>query len=240
MNEWPASAGAADSGGITVVYGPTTEILGPSIGAASAQLPSLRPFWGRLLRRRGYDIRPARTPDQRGAVNMLLRRMYAWRGCVSESVRPLPYDANRLTLAAWDFDEVVATLTLGRDSPNGLWIDRLYAAELASLRRPGRVLCEVSGLAVDPDFSSPDLLTTLFKSALRYAKESLSASDAVIEVNPRHARYYERRMGFRQIGKRRYALGAYSPTILLHRTLRGLSIPPAAPSTCAGSDRDCA
>jgi hypothetical protein len=178
-----------------------------------------------LLRRRGYDIRPAQTPHQRGAVNMLLRRMYAWRDCVSESVRPLPYDANRLTLAAWDFDDVVATLTLGRDSPNGLWIDRLYAAELASLRGPGRVLCEVSGLAVDPDFSSPDLLTTLFKSALHYAKHVLATSDAVIEVNPRHARYYERRMGFRQIGRRRYAVGANSPTILLHQSLGEMAIP---------------
>lgn len=228
-------AGQAVANDASVVASRGAPTLPEPPGAVAAALfPSLRPLWGRLLRRRGYDIHPARTPHQRVAINMLLRRMYAWRGCVSESVRPLPYDVNRLTLAAWDFDEVVATLTLGRDSPNGLWIDRLYAAELAGLRRPGRVLCEVSRLAVDPDFSSPDLLPTLFRSALHHAKNILTASDAVIEVNPRHARYYERRMGFRQIGERRYGAGANSPTILLHQTLREMAMPRAPNMNCAG------
>ena len=234
MKTRPAEAGAGNSSAIAIVSAVGAALPGPPIVASSSLFPSLRPFWGRLLNRRGYDIRPARTPHQRGAVNMLLRRMYAWRGCVSESVRPLPYDANRLTLAAWDFDDVVATVTLGRDSSNGLWIDRLYAAELASLRRPGRVLCEVSGLAVDPDFSSPDLLNTLFASALHYARDSFSASDAVIEVNPRHAHYYRRRMGFRQIGTRRHGLGPHSPTILLHQTLREMAIPRASAIHCPG------
>jgi hypothetical protein len=230
----PAAASIADGNAGIIVRAEAAAPPGPPIDAAASLFPSLRPFWGRLLRRRGYDIRPARTPHQRGAVNMLLRRMYAWRGCVSESVRPLPYDANRLMLAAWDFDDVVATLTLGRDSPNGLWVDRLYAAELANLRRPGRVLCEASGLAVDPDFSSPDLLATLFKSALHYAKDSFGASDAVIEVNPRHARYYENRMGFRQIGRRRHCDGANSPMLLLHQSLGEMAIPRASASRSAG------
>jgi hypothetical protein len=205
----------------------------PQIKAATSLFPSLRPLWGRLLRRRGYDIRPARTPRQQGAVLALMRRMYAWRGCAAGLVRPLPDDPGRLTLAAWYLDDVVATLTLGRDSPNGLPTDALYAAELASLRRQGRILCEVSGLAVDPDFSSPDLLRTLFENALHYAKDILVTSDAVIEVNPRHARYYQRRMGFRQIGARRNGQSANSPTILLHQTLGEMAIPRASASHAA-------
>jgi hypothetical protein len=234
MNSRPAAASAASSSAIAAVSTGAAGLPGPPIDAASSLFPSLRPFWGRLLHRRGYDIRPARTPHQQGAVYTLLRRMYAWRGCATESVRPGPVDPNRLTLAAWDFDDVVATLTLGRDSPNGLLTDALYAAELASLRRQGRILCEVSRLAVDPDFSSPDLLTTLFESALHYAKDIFSASDAVIEVNPRHARYYQRRMGFRQIGKRRHGQGANSPTILLHQALGEMTIPRASAIRSAG------
>jgi len=157
-----------------------------------------------------------------------LRRMYAWRGCATEPVlRPLPDDPNRLTLAAWYLDDVVATLTLGRDSPSGLPTDAQYAVELDGLRRQGRILCEVSGLAIDPDFSSPDLLTTLFENALHYAKDVFATSDAVIEVNPRHARYYEHRMGFRQIGRRRHCQGANSnnsPMILLHHPLGEMAI----------------
>jgi hypothetical protein len=223
MSARPAVVSVAESSALASRSRAAAIPPAPIIAAATSLFPSLRPFWGRLLRRRGYDIRPVQTPCQRSEVNMLLRRMYAWRGCVSESVRPIPYDANRLTLAAWGLDDVVATLTLARDSPNGLWIDRRYAAELASLRRPGRVLCEVSGLAVDPDFSSPDLLTTLFASAQRYARNLFAASDAVIEVNSRHARYYQRRMGFRQIAKRRQGVNVNAPTILLHQSLNALA-----------------
>ena len=204
------------------------------MAAASSLFPSLRPFWGHLLRRRGYDIRPARTPHQQGMAHSLLRRMNAWRGCATEPVlRPTADDPNRLTLAAWYLDDVVATLTLGRDSPSGLFTDAQYTAELDSLRRQGRILCEVSGLAVDPDFSSPDLLTTLFENALHYAKDILATSDAVIEVNPRHARYYENRMGFRQIGNRPHCQGANSPRILLHRSLCEIAIPRAATGSYA-------
>ena len=41
---------------------------------------------------------------------------------------------------------------------------------------------------MDPNFSSRDLLTTLFQAALDYAKDTYVASDAVIEVNPRSSR----------------------------------------------------
>jgi len=181
--------------------------------------PSLRPLWSRLKCTCGYDIRLARTVRQHDLVSSLVRRMYAWRGYSTESLAHRPDDPNRLTLAAWQCDELAATLTLGRDGPQGLQTDALYARELASLRHPGRVLCEVSRLAVDPDFSSPDLLGTLFQSALRHAREIFSASDFVIGVNPRHAGYYRRRMGFHQIGKLQQCRRLDAPVVLLHRVL---------------------
>lgn len=180
-------------------------------------LPSLRPFWGLMPRCRGYNIRPVRTPDQLEMANLLVQQMYTWRGYDSESANHRLDDPNRVTLAAWQYDEVVATLTLGRDSPDGLLADSLYAAELAHLRRPGRVVCEVTRLAVDPDFSSQDLLTALFQVARRCGKDRFAASDAVIEVNPRHSRYYQRTLGFRQIGKLRQCPRVDAPAVLLHR-----------------------
>ncbi len=192
------------------------------LAKANRAFPSLRPFWGRLLRHHVFNIRPARTPDQQGVVNMLLQRMNAWRGHAAESFVHRLDDPNRVMLAAWQFDEVMAALTLGRDSPEGLLTDALFTPELARLRRPGRTFCEVSGLAVDPDFSSPSLLTTLFQTALHYARNVLSASDAVIEVSQRHARYFQRRMGFRLIGTSRKNMGA--PVVLLHKELLGFAI----------------
>ncbi len=172
----------------------------------------------------GYDIRLARTQFQQGAVSRLVRRMYAWRGySMQPSVYP-PNDPNRVTLAVWDDEEVVATLTIGLDSPEGLLADGLYAQELSGLRHAGRRVCEVTRLAVHPEFSSGHMLNALFRTALMYGKEHLQASDAVIEVNPRHVRFYERRFGFRQMGKLRQCERVNAPAVLLHQTLDSLIV----------------
>lgn len=187
-------------------------------------LPSLRPLWGLMPRSRGYNIRPVRTSSQQHMVNMLVQQMYTWRGYNSEFAKHQLDDPNRVTLAVWQYDEAVATVTLGRDSADGLQADSLYAEELAALRRPGRVVCEVTRLAVDPDFSSTDLLTALFRVAERYGKDMFAATDAVIEVNPRHNRYYRRTLGFRQIGKLRQCPRVDAPAVLLHRRVDNADI----------------
>ena len=84
---------------------------------APESLPPLRSLWAALSCPRGYDIRPARTPKHHGLANSLVRRMYAWRGYRTELHRQSLEDPNHVTLAAWQYDEVVATLTLRRDDP---------------------------------------------------------------------------------------------------------------------------
>jgi GNAT superfamily N-acetyltransferase len=182
-------------------------------------LPSLRPLLGLLPSCRGYDIRPVLTPFQHDAANMLVQQMHPCRCDNGEPHRQWIDDPNRVTLAARQYDELAATLTLDRDNPEGLLADALYAPELARLRHPERIVCEVSRLAVDPDFSSRDLLIALFQAAFKYARNVFAASDAVIEVNPRHSRYYQRLLGFRQIGRRRQCRRLDAPVVLLHQEL---------------------
>ena len=186
---------------------------------ATALFPPLRPLWGRLQRSHGYHIRPVLDEQQRSLVSELVQRRYAWRGYNTEALVYPAADANRLTLAAWQYGELAATLTLGRDSPQGLYADALYAAELERLRHPQRVLCEVSRLAVDPDFGSPELLTGLFAAAFDYGRRLFSASDVVIGVNPRHVGYYRRRLGFRRIGAQQHCACVDAPVVLLHQSL---------------------
>lgn len=203
-----------------------------SFGAQSARLPDpahrslASDRWpGAFPPPRGeYDMRPARTAYEHGMAGMLVRRMYAWRGYHTEAVGQPADDPNRLTLAAWRDDEVVATLTLGRDSPVGLLADALYSPELNRLRHPQRVVCEVSSLAVAPDFSSSDLLITLLQFAHQQGKALFAATDVVIEVNPRHAGYYQRRLGFRQQGGLRQCQRVDAPAVLLHRALEDFTI----------------
>jgi GNAT superfamily N-acetyltransferase len=186
-------------------------------------LPSLRPLWGLLPHCRGYDIRPVQNLPQHDATNMLVQQMHACYSDNSESSWQRLDDPNRVTLAARQYDELVATLTLNRDSPEGLLADALHAAELARLRRPGRIVCEVSRLAVDPDFSSRDLLIALFQAAFKYARNVFATSDAVIEVNPRHARYYQLLLGFQQIGRHRQYRRHEAPVVLLHQKLDSMT-----------------
>ena len=187
--------------------------------ASSVLFPPLRPLWGRLQRSHGYHIRPVYDEQQRSLVSALLQRRYAWRGYATAALDYPAADANRLTLAAWQYGELAATLTLGRDSPQGLYADALYAVELERLRHPQRVLCEVSRLAVDPDFGSPELLTGLFAAAFDYGRRLFSASDVVIGVNPRHVGYYQRRLGFRRIGAQQHCACVDAPVVLLHQAL---------------------
>jgi GNAT superfamily N-acetyltransferase len=186
--------------------------------------PSLRPLWGLLPRSRGYDIRPVRTLRHHDAANMLVQQMHTCCGDNSESPGQRLDDPNHVTLAARQYDELAATLTLNRDSPEGLLADALYGPELARMRRPERIVCEVTRLAVDPDFSSRDLLIDLFQAAFKYARDFFAASDAVIEVNPRHARYYQRLLGFRQIGRQRQCRRLDAPVVLLHQELDDMII----------------
>lgn len=191
----------------------------PLATADGPPFPSLRPLWRALQCSPNYTIGPVGNAEQQRLASTLVQRRYAWRGYNTESLGPRADDPNRLTLAAWQYDELVATLTLGRDSPDGLQTDALYANELASLRHPDRVLCEVSRLAVDPNFSCPELLRSLFASALQYGQSRFAASDVVIGVNPRHVAYYQRRLGFHQLGTRQHCHRVDAPIVLLHQTL---------------------
>ena len=196
----------------------------PLKGGGGCAQPSPRASLAYLPRGDGYDICPAKTPQQGGMATRLVQQRYAWRGYNTELIEFQIDDPNRVTIAAWQGDTIVATLTLGRDSPNGLMADGLYAEELSGLRHPDRVVCEVTRLAVCPDYSAPGLLSKLFQAAFQYAKDVFSASDAVIEVNPRHVRYYQSRMGFQQIGSLRQCERVDAPAVLLHQTVGGISV----------------
>ena len=176
---------------------------------------------------RGYHIAPVGNAGQQAIADALVRRRFAWRGYNTDALAHGADQTDRMTLAAWLYDEPIATLTLVPDSAEGFQTDTLYAKELARLRRPGRMLCEVSRLAVDPDFSCPRLLHALFASAFEHGRHRYAASDVVIGVNPRHAAYYQRRMGFRQIGACRHYPRVDAPVVLLHQTLVEMLASPA-------------
>ncbi|HEX8785010.1 MAG TPA: N-acetyltransferase [Telluria sp.] len=164
-----------------------------------------------------YGIRLTDTTDGRNSASMLINRMYAWRGYAG--THQFSDDPNRITLTATDKGDVVGTLTLGIDSPIGLMADQIFNEELDEHRNRGARLCEVTRLAFDPSVRSKVSLANLFHLAVIYARDIHECTDVVIEVNPRHRRFYEQMLGFKQQGELKINPRVNAPSYLLHVSL---------------------
>lgn len=164
-------------------------------------------------------VAPAVTYAQLRACSGLVRRMYAWRGYRLAPNRLQPADPSHVTIGAWRQGVLVATATASRDSAAGLLADGLYHDEIAKLRGHSRIVCEVTRLAVDAECYEPEVLGSLFLAIYQYVRAVFGGTELVIEVNPRHAGYYRRTMGFRQVGDLRTCPRVDAPAVLLHRSL---------------------
>jgi hypothetical protein len=164
--------------------------------------------------RRYFKIRAAESPRERRSANRLLDSMYSTRGYKST---PLPEVGcpHRKTFLATDQNLPIGTLTIGRDSTEGLLAEELFAEEVARFRDAGLQICEFTKLAMDRRARSPRLLAALFHVAYAYAHRINSYHSLLIEVNPRHVRYYETMLGFKVVGAERHNTRVNAPAVLL-------------------------
>ena len=146
-------------------------------------------------------LRAADTGGQRSSANILVRKMYATRGYKSPT--DAPQTSNVVTLTASDHGETIGTISVRFDSPQGLLADDLFGGEVSELRFQGRRICEFTKLAMDHVVKSKRVLASLFHAAYIWAHLRLRFDDVVIEVNPRHVRYYQRMLGFTVMGPER-------------------------------------
>ncbi len=147
-----------------------------------------------------FKIRLANDEGTRSTASYLIEKMYSWRGYASSGPKAAP---NRVTLVASDIARALATITIGFDCEEGLVVDDLYKQEVDSIRGQGAIICEFTKLAVDRDQQSKELLAMMFHIAYMYARRMQLCTDLLIEVNPRHVRFYQRMLGFRQLGPER-------------------------------------
>ncbi|MBA3598089.1 MAG: hypothetical protein H0W40_12045 [Methylibium sp.] len=163
---------------------------------------------------RRFTIRAADTDGQRSSASILINKMYATRGYRS-SFLPAEKTPERITLVATDDDMTIGTLTIGFDSSNGLLADQLFSEETDELRDAGRSVCEFIKLAIDSSVRSRMVLASLFHVAFICAHRLRDTDNVVIEVNPRHVRYYERMLGFKVAGPQRLNPRVDAPAVLL-------------------------
>ena len=165
-----------------------------------------------------YGIRLTDTSDGRNSASMLINRMYAWRGYTGDH-QP-SNDPNRITLTATDKGDVVGTLSIGIDSDVGLMADEVFGPELDAHRANGARLCEFTKFAFDPSVRSKTALANVFHLAVIYARDMHGCTDIIIEVNPRHRRFYERMLGFRKEGDLKINTRVDAPAYLLRVNLK--------------------
>lgn len=194
-------------------------------GAASDSQPHLRSLLADMseptARARSDDgampsfrIRAADSSGERSSANILIDKMYATRGYLTTAL-PERETPNLITLVASDHEATIGTLTIGFDSGEGLMVDDLFPEEVRGLREGGRKVCEFTKLAMDSVVRSKHVLAALFNVAYIYAHRIKGADNLLIEVNPRHVRYYEAMLGFRAIGPRRLNRRVNAPAVLL-------------------------
>lgn len=169
-----------------------------------------------------FRIRLANSEGRRSAASYLIHKRYSWRGYMSAdgaasnaaTARP-----HAVTLVANDHDKALATISVGFDSPDGLLVDTLYGEEVERLRLDGARLCEFTKLAVETGERSREVLAMIFHIAYMYARRLHDCTDLLIEVNPRHVRFYRAALGFEVCGPERMCPRVHAPAVLLRLDL---------------------
>jgi len=163
---------------------------------------------------RQFKIRSADCAGKRSSASVLVERMYASRGY--RSVRPsTEASPSRVTLTAVEHEETIGTITIGFDSHVGLLVDELFFDEASALRDAGRRICEFTKLAMDSVVQSKRVLASMFHVAYMHAHRLMGLDDLLIEVNPRHVRYYARMLGFEVCGDRKHNPRVDAPAVLM-------------------------
>jgi len=164
---------------------------------------------GHLIR-----IEAVQALHHRVAANELLSERYRWRGYGAVSL-PVATAAHCLPLTASRDGKVIGTLTVNFDSERGLNCDDTFPDEVMALRTGGERLCEFTKLAVDTGADSAQVLAALFHVAFLAARNLQQVDTLLLEVNPRHVRYYQRMLGARSLAAERLNRRVNAPAVLL-------------------------
>jgi hypothetical protein len=162
-----------------------------------------------------FKLRFAQHDETFNNASMLVQKRYAWRGFPKAQLKKYP---NRITILSFFEERIVGTVTVGYDSEEGILVDEIYKDEIDALRAQGKRVGELSKLAIDEDIGSKQLLASLIHIAYLYGVIH-QCTDAVIEVVPRHKVFYEKMLGFKQIGEEKMNNRVNFPVLLMHLEL---------------------
>lgn len=181
-------------------------------GEAPASTLFLRSSFPPEGKSQDFKIRIARRTSVLEDALALLNRRYRQRGY---GYQTLSLSNQRMTVVAYEGRRVMGTLTVQLDTGVGLLGDECFKAELDGLRSRRASLCEFIKLATAPDAPMPATLASMFHVAFIYAHQIHGATHAAVEVNPRHAAFYKRVLGFSPCGAPKNNPRVNAPAVLL-------------------------
>lgn len=159
-----------------------------------------------------FKFRIVSSENRRTAATVLIRKMYSWRGYGFQGNTQKQPD--ELVLIAEDSGETVATMTVCVDGAMGLPADENFRDQVDDLRAQGCRIWEPSRVAVVSRMPKR-VFAGLMHISFMYAGRLRSCTDALIEVNPRHVRFYTDMLGFKPMGVQRPCTRVGAPGVLL-------------------------
>ena len=184
--------------------------------ASSLQLPSVH-IGAPNARNEDVRIFIARASQRERAAD-LVRRRYAGRGY------RVPCDEgeakSEVTLVAQSGSALLGTLTV-RPGGTGLLAALTHAVDVARLRATGHRLGEVVKLAIEQGAPCGRVMDALVHSAYTLTYFVYGLTDVIIEVNPRHVRFYEQTLGFVVEAGAQLCGRVGAPSVLLRLDLAG-------------------
>ena len=173
------------------------------------------PGAGQITREDQFKIRLAHNDERSRDARFFVEKRYGEAGFHGEDRAARSTCPESITLATYHGEQVIGTMSLGFDVGKGLLADELYKAEIDLVRARGGSVAEITQFALDTQLTSKRFLAAMFNVAYIYLCNLWSYTDLVIEVNPAHAPFYIRMLGFVAIGEERMCTRVSAPAVLL-------------------------
>jgi hypothetical protein len=152
-----------------------------------------------------FEIRLARTAQEYEDAFRLVHVGYVFQG-----IEPLKTVDLRMTeqhvlpeasvLVAYEGRQIVGTISVTKDSPAGLPLDKDYPEELEALRRIGARISEIGSLAVVRRCWHTSLMPLLGMAAARLGFRVNDSTHEVIGIHPKAAPFYRALFNFQALG----------------------------------------
>jgi hypothetical protein len=174
-----------------------------------------------------FKIKIANTLKERESVFQLAYQVYLAKGYIKENINQMLiqyYDSNPETVILIVQDQkgnLVGSLTLVFNECSRLPAEKIYGNEIATLRKNGERLVEISRLIIDDRYrNSKEVLLLLMNYLAIFSYHAKNYSALIIQVNPRHKNYYKALLNFDEIGDEKACPSVQNaPAILLHLPL---------------------